>query len=361
MLGLLLAAASVFPAYVTVDLAAPSPSFATAVSARGEVVGRAGSSAFAWKDGALRSLGTMTPAPDIGPAISVAFAVNDAGTIVGSNGDDGAGPMDGLSLVGDFVYRGGAMQPVVLGNSQGGAENQRAFGINDAGTIVGVSGYRGYVYDGQVRLDVPPLSRLDEGNGTVAVAINRSGTVVGATTTGRDPAGLPRIHAFAWHAPWTAPIVDLGTLPGFRDSIAMAISADGTIAGYTSKGDPQADGTSGKYAGRRDENSLAFDQLPKDGRAFIWRNGTMHDLGALDATGASAALGINNRGTIVGISHDRAVAWFDGRIADLNALAPQAGGWVLRCATGVNDDGWIVGWKKARAGERRAFLLKPKA
>jgi probable HAF family extracellular repeat protein len=153
---------------------------------------------------------------------------------------------------------------------------------------------------------------------------------------------------------------DLGTLPQFPNSYATAISEDGAIVGY-----------SGTQSGSK------WSEVSGPGHAWVWWHGRMRDLGTLPGTNSSFAFAINGADTIVGCSGDigpnihlmqgnynerrfRAVAWIDRRIVDLNALIPAGSGWLLQCAHGVNDAGWIVG-DGLYHGQPRAFVLKPLA
>jgi probable HAF family extracellular repeat protein len=88
-------------------------------------------------------------------------------------------------------------------------------------------------------------------------------------------------------------------------------------------------------------------------------------LGKLPGHRLSRALDINDNGVAVGFSVDaaftdqRAVAWIDGVIVDLNEWLPPASDWTVEVATAVSDSGEIVGYGR-RASEigRRAFLLR---
>jgi probable HAF family extracellular repeat protein len=341
--------------YCITDLGGNAPAFATAINDSGEIVGQAGSAAFLWRDGRMRDLGTLPAAPPDDGASSIAYALNGSGEVVGASGSFGPGPNDGLIFSGAFVYTD-AMQPMIVPQHNGDwdqvFEGQQALGINDSGTIVGVDQFRGFVFANGVKTEIAPLSKRRVWNGTVATGVNDAGTIVGATTIGtgaRETA--PRVHAFARNA--AGRMIDLGALPAYRDSIAVAVNRSGEAIGYTGNSDAGIDETIPDWAGGRDSETMDFENLPENGHAVSWKNGAIHDLGG------TAALAINDSGEIVGSANKRAVVWKNGRIVDLNSWIAPAARWVLECATGINTRGWIVGWGRHR-GARRAFLLKPR-
>ena len=98
----------------------------------------------------------------------------------------------------------------------------------------------------------------------------------------------------------------------------------------------------------------------------------MRVLPTLPGGWASHAFAVNDRGLVVGYSDlgdgtgDRAVAWRDGRVLDLNGCLPRwarAAGYVLRGAYDVNNRGQIVGVASVPTptGEHaHAFLLTPR-
>ena len=85
--------------------------------------------------------------------------------------------------------------------------------------------------------------------------------------------------------------------------------------------------------------------------AFLWKEGTLIDLGALPGIGGSFVNGINRNGVVVGMSlnggSDRllglpyfdAVVWKDGQIIDLGTF-----GGPLSYSGAVNDHGQVVGF-----------------
>lgn len=95
-----------------------------------------------------------------------------------------------------------------------------------------------------------------------------------------------------------------------------------------------------------------------------------HDLGTFPNGGVSYGTALNSEGVVVGaayldasgIGNYRAVLFAHGRVVNLNQrLSPaDQSQWTLAVATGINDNGEIVGWG-IRNGEERAFKLEPAA
>lgn len=314
--------------------------------------------AFLWRDGKFKNIGALPVRPLEDVMAGVAYAINNKGVVVGGSGSFGAGPMDGLMFCSAFVYNNGDLGDLLPGEPGTVKESEQAFGINDRGTVVGSEAFHGFVFLDGKQIEIVPLSTLEEGNGTVGVAVNNNNEVVGATATGKVLTH-PKIHAFLWKQPGVGILLDLGTLPGFRNSIAMAISDDETIVGYTSKASEDS-AAGGKWVGNRDPKTLDFDDLPRNGHAFVWHHGVVRDLGVLpDGPQYSAAFGINKQGMIVGTSGDRAVVWVNGVAHDLNSMIAKGSGWTLVQARAINGRGWIVGWGTI-SGQDRAYLLIPK-
>ena len=119
-------------------------------------------------------------------------------------------------------------------------------------------------------------------------------------------------------------LVDLGTLGG-PESHAAAVSTTGIVVGC-------ADTASGVHA-------------------FIWRGGTMQDLGtASDASaGDSCALAVNDAGVVAGRSGTgEVVIWKDGAVTHLGVQGDVGG---------INDAGPVVG-SCAQNGTTHAFMYR---
>jgi probable HAF family extracellular repeat protein len=94
-------------------------------------------------------------------------------------------------------------------------------------------------------------------------------------------------------------------------------------------------------------------------RAVLWRNGRTIDLGTLGGS-YSAAVDVNKRGDVVGYSEvaeggaNHAFIWRGGRLID---LSPLPGFW-SSFASAVNDSGDVVGWSSVYDGGSRAVLWR---
>ena len=102
--------------------------------------------------------------------------------------------------------------------------------------------------------------------------------------------------------------------------------------------------------------SLASALTLREFRAFLWEDGFMKDLGTLPGAIGSVALGINNRGQVVGYSFTTqgqdAVLWQDGTMTVLELLP----GFTTGAAFDINNRGQIVGVNGNPAGVFHAVL-----
>jgi probable HAF family extracellular repeat protein len=351
------------PAYRIV--AVPNATTARAINANGVVAGQAGNDAFTWDGRTLvRYPGVAITSMD-GPYKAIATGIARDGTAVGHDGSYDTISMSGLHVATAAVFRNGTT--TFLDRENNGTFE--ADGINDRGAIVGERGFRGFLRrpDGTM-LEIAPLSTREEWNGTRASAIDNENRFVGGTTIDvphfrqpRTQADMAEVDALPVHAflasfdAYGRHMRDLGTIPGFRDTYATAISEDGVVAGYS--------GT---------VSVPKLTTLYGPSHAWVWQQGRMHDLGTLHAGESSYAYGINDAAVVVGCSgediaplgsrlrpaRERAVRWVDKRVQDLNALVAPGSGWTLHCARAINRRGWIVGDGTFKKRDR-AFLLIP--
>jgi len=187
-----------------------------------------------------------------------------------------------------------------------------AYGINDAGQIVGETGRDAALWYKGVLKDLG-----DWGNeysaGTTATAINNRGQVVGYSY---EDYGEGEIwEAFLWYN---------GTLTNIGFDVPSDINERGQVVGYNPIG----------YAG------------------FLWENGVRTDL-------EFGAYAINNAGQIAGqTGQGHAMIWEKGKLIDLGTLGHDAGGFDLSGAFDINDRGQVVGFTTTpeSQGYTHAFL-----
>ena len=282
--------------------------------------------AFLWnpEDG-VKLLGTL------GGANSRAYSINRDGMVVGE-------AMDSNGVTRAFVWKlEGGMREL---NLNGDTLFSAAYAVNDDGVIVGSlenqQGMHAVMWrDGQVTI----LPRLPGSGNIQPLDINRRGDVVGHIKTGSD-----EFESFGSHAFYFTDAVNARNLSSFMlispfsGSAAVAMNKQGDAAGYTM-------------------NDASI-------RAFYYnrRVGITH----LDDRGAtySTAFGINDHGHVVGSyiasyeADESACLWVEEALIDLNTINGRPGDWWLVQATGINNQGLIIG--NGLQGDRsRAFLLMP--
>jgi probable HAF family extracellular repeat protein len=217
--------------------------------------------------------------------------------------------------------------------------------------------------------DLGPLPRVAD---EVALGLNDSGTVSLWVNSGKI------IHAAVWSS---GKLTDLGSLTGYPNSIAHAISNRGRIAGWMNTSANAVDSLStvrafvydGKQMtvlgtlGGRDSKAFAIDDhgriagvsnLPNgDNHAFVSNRDRLEDLGTLPGGVYSAAYAINRSGEIVGVADTprqfkHAVLWRGAKIVDLGILP----GGSTSSARAINNKGQIVGYADSKDGYH-AFLF----
>lgn len=313
---LLSAASSAFAAvqYTVVDLGTlgGQSSYATAINASGQVVGRSdggrnvGEHAFLYSDGVMKDLGETNEA----------WGLNDAGAVVGDFTSSVRGDIHA------FLYDDSGMTDLT---QSGWVGVGRA--INSSGTIVGSTALDTSLSEAPALYSNGSWTMLGTlgGSSGVAAAINEGGQIAGSAETSTH-----HIHAFLYQQ---GSMIDLGTLGG-TTSWAFGINNAGAVVGWS--------------IGAGD----AFEH------AFLYENGQIQDLGVLSGGNESAAYAINNKSVIVGESNAHAAIWTNRTISDLNQMIPLDFSIYLTNAMGINDSGEIIcnGFVN---GQAHAFLLVP--
>lgn len=280
----------------------------------------------------LATVGFATPAHAVvgyrvvdlgafGGRSSIAYGINEAGQVVGvAQFADGSGDA--------FVWSSETgLTPLGFGPAPFGQAVAR--GIDDIGRVVG----SGPASDGLVWDPVDGIRSLETlgGSSSSAVAIDASGGIVGSSYLSGDGSR----HAFVTVGPGT-PLVDLGTLGGPVSS-AAAVNASGQVAGMSYV--PVTPG------------ATSFEE-----HAVLWSGGKATDLGAFSSSQPRAwSNGINDAGSVVGMSYSgprlwwRAFLWQPSTgMVDLGWL-PDKKGNQHSWAYDINDAGQVVGMSNGRA------------
>lgn len=328
--------------YTIIDLGAINPngqSRGYGINNLGEVVGWSDGRAFLWRRGVMIDLGVLSGAS------SEARDVNDLGQVVGWS--------DALQARHAFLWQdrngNGRSDPGEMVDLRPvpSTWQSRAYGINDAGHVVGWSAINPDGVYHAFRSSSNPggwwdwfdLGNLSGNPDEISLAndINNLGQVVG----GSGAAGSRR--AFRTQ-PYTA--INLLTdalpyLPGGTTAEAFGINDRGQVVGSSNA--------------RIDGRTVI--------RPVLWEGNRVIDLGTLGGN-TGRAFGINIFGHVVGHSFladntsMRAFLWVNGVMRQLNDLIPADSGWVLNEARAINHFGQITGYG-AFGGITRAFLMTP--
>lgn len=302
----------------SVTVVGAAGSKATGINASGAVIGTyplAGNTrGFVNVDGVITDLGTL------GGMTTSAFGINDAGKIVGRS-------EDGLGNTRAFLYVGGVMTDLgTLGgaNSEARAINNRDDIVGDASVPAALGGHSSafLLRPGVVMQDLGRFEVPNPEGGSTAMGINDNRKIVGGSVVGPYVPVESPYHAFLYSC---EEMKDLGTLGG-QYSIATAINKWGKIVGEAST------------------------PTLMHNRAFSYFFGVMKNLGTLPGGGFSSATDINDKGQIVGYalaalgegSWQKAFVYHFGFMRDLNALVDPALGWSLEHAGGINNSGQIA-------------------
>ena len=172
----------------------------------------------------MKDLGTLPPEEPEDNTTEAAYGINNRGEIVGSSGSFGPIFMSGLQFARGVIIDNQGQRQWTKNNA-----SFIPYAVNDAGEIVGLNGCRGFFYANGKLIALGTLSKVPEGNRSLARGINQQGQVVGwSTAPGKTNSGALSTHAFLWQRGANAGRMrDLGTLPGCISSYAYGINRRG--------------------------------------------------------------------------------------------------------------------------------------
>lgn len=248
-------------------------------------------------------------------------------------------PADGHTCLG-FVWRDGGMTPLAtLGGNNGFATAMNNFGqaVGWAETTVHDSTCTGSqilqflaVVWGPQPNEIHILAPLPKDSDTAATAINDRGQVVGISGICGDAVGAYSAkHAVLWQNGTPTEIPNLG---GTGWNTPMAINNHGVVVGFS---DLPGDVSAGV--------------LTPNFQTFLWtREGGTRNLSTLPGDVLSEATGINEQGQVVGTSFDakgnsRVFLWQNNVMTDLNTLVVSSPNLYLVASGDINDRGEITG------------------
>jgi probable HAF family extracellular repeat protein len=298
---------------------------------------------------------------------SYGVALNNLGQVVGN-----ARTATGYPHA--FLYSDGQMTDLGSpGDGSGNGTASYAYGINDNGQVVLMSGHgKAYAFTYSASTGMTSLGGDDD----VPLAINNSGQAAGH---GRGPSGADAC-IFSGGS-----ILHLGNMGGGGAvTQAMAINDLGWVTGfgydasYTSvrsflySGAGLVDignlgGTSAYAYGLNNLGQVVGESNPSGSaaaHAFLYSGPAgMIDMGILDGYANSRACGINDGGQAVGYSRNnssdsRAFIYSGSTMTDLNSLIDPTSGWSLTEADAINSHGQIAGTGTIN-GQVHGFLLTP--
>jgi probable HAF family extracellular repeat protein len=319
--------------YTVADIGTLGGTFgeANAVNNKGWVVGDANLPGDTVRHAFLRRKGLIKDLTTLEGPNSIAGSLNERGEVTGYSDTSTPDPLDedfclfnSNQVCLPFLWQHGAMTPLpTLGGSNG-----QAFSINSRGQVAGVAEnnkpdptcvatrqvlhFKPVLWEEGEIQELPTLAGDTDGS---ANAINDEGQAVGQTGNCTNA-----FHAVLWR---NGTATDLGTLEGLLLQ-PLAIDNRGQIVGFAFSPD--------------------FTTI----LAFLWQNGVATNLGTLPPDVFSLALGINDKGQIVGDSCDvsfscRAFLWQDGTMTELNNLVHDRNAPFLENANSINSRGQIAG------------------
>ena len=298
----------------------------------------------------MKDLGTTSKS-------AVPTGVNDSGVVVGTFFNISL--ITGLAVA-PFIYQNGAIQKF-----NGVPPECAPFGLNNAGHSAAADILAGgtnlFLSSHALELSTAGTSSVlapSTGANGVAFGISATDDWVAGGSVAVAGSDVGSIKPTVWHNgnPQALPLA-----PGFNYSLATAVNDSGVAAGY---------GFTYNFSALLDPNAKAH--------AVLFKDGAVTDLGVLSGDKSSAALGINNAGSVVGLSsslvpdialhlaplietastNQHAFLYSNGTLYDLTRQLVNGSGWQLVSANSINDAGQIVGTGIIQQ-QQHAFLLTP--
>ena len=328
-----------------------------------------------WVHCAIAQTFTATPLPfsvGLGTRLDVigGTPINNTGQVVGYGPSGGA--------VKGFVYSNGTLTD--LGSSL------IPVAISSTGEIAGTSevsaSHLAFIYSNGKPASLGTLGSYSEPhnntpiNYSFAHGINARGQIIGRSSNpdgGESPFFYSNGTMTGLNIGASAIAIalnDAGSMTGEFFAVPGVFHAflyrDGTVVDLGTLGGTQSFGNAINNANHVTGTAETANGGPRD--AFLYAEGVMKDLGSLFGSG-STGYAINNAGQVVGLSRGSAAGasaqttatmWSGGKIIDLNAALahPLPDNASLIQAIGINDSGWIVA--NARDGNKiTAYLLTP--
>jgi probable HAF family extracellular repeat protein len=261
---------------------------------------------------------------------------------------------------------------VDLGTLPGGTYSE-AFAINDAGAIVGWSTndqstctafdgcWHAVLWENGAIVD---LGGLDPRFQSYAYSISNSGRISGTSAIADYPSG--NFHAVTW---WHAELSALGMPPSATNAFAFGINAAGLAVGAAdinggsvpivwSRGSIAQLPTPAQSGEARKINERGQIVGRGSDRALLWTDGSLTVLPNPTGSLRSEAYDINNAGVVVGdgftFSGMVAVRWVNGQ----PAVLPLPPGWTESNARAINGRGDIAGAAASPRGYRAVVWVR---
>lgn len=291
---------------------------------------------------------------------STATCINDAGQVAGYTDTPDA-----------FLYSNGTLTHLTAFSSY----VMTATGINNKGQVAGFARSfgaptKGFFFDGASIIDIGALA---PGGETWGQAIDSAGDIIGYGDNAPGGTWFPIRWASGTLTNLSAQLTGTNVEPACVNDNGDIAGTDYPVSGlhgraflYTNGAMLDLGDLGGGDAYATGANSLhqvvGYSTLTNGGpqHAFLYDSAGIHDLGTLQ-NGQSQARGINDAGQIVGFSASGGAFIYTKAtgMKDLNSLLDTAStGWVL-APNAINNHGWIAGFGTNPAGKTHAFLAIP--